>query len=111
MEDCKCKNCGCGQQEINELLEQIEDERRPYWEEHIDSNTIIRHFDYTMPDHLYKWHFDLEDRIIEATHKTDWKFQFADKLPIKLEGKINIPTGVYHRLIKGTGTLDLLIKT
>ena len=110
MKDCKCKKCGCGQQQIDELLEQTEDDRRPYWEDHIDSNTFIRHFDYNMPDHLYKWHYDLEDRTIEPQHKNDWKFQFDNKLPITVEDKINIPAGVYHRLIKGTGSLALLIK-
>jgi len=107
--DCKCKDCGCGQKLIQEVLEQIEDQRLPYTEEWLDSNTRIRHFDHTMPDHLFKWHYDLEDRVIEPLEETDWQFQFDDQLPIPIEGQIFIPKGVYHRLIKGTTPLSLAI--
>jgi hypothetical protein len=37
-------------------------------------------------------------------------FQFDDELPFQMEGKIFIPMGVYHRVIKGSGDLKLKIK-
>ena len=94
---------------MQEVLEQIEDQRLPYTEERLDSNTRIRHFNHTMPDHLFKWHYDPEDRVIEPLGETDWQFQFDDQLPVPIEGQIFIPRGAYHRLINGTGPLSLAI--
>ena len=33
-----------------------------------------------------------------------------NELPKRIEGKISIPSGVWHRLIKGTGDLDLYVE-
>lgn len=59
-----------------------------------------------------KWHWDEQDRIVTPLHKTDWMLQFDNELPVKLiEGKeYFIPVGVYHRVIKGTGDLQLKVK-
>ena len=111
MKDCKCKDCGCGQKLVQEVLDQIEDPRLPYFEERISDNVRIRHFDHTMPDHLFKWHYDLEDRVVSPLHSTDWQFQFDDQLPFTITDDITIPRGVYHRLIKGTAPLALEITT
>ena len=42
-----------------------------------------------------------------------WQFQFDNELPISIEpGKIiQIPTGIIHRLIKGTSELSMSIKS
>jgi hypothetical protein len=37
-------------------------------------------------------------------------FQFDNELPQVLKDKVFIPKEVYHRLIKGTGTLNVRIK-
>jgi hypothetical protein len=50
------------------------------------------------------WHRDREDRVIESIGETDWKIQIDDE-PKPIKGKIFIPMGVYHRVIKGTGNL------
>lgn len=58
-----------------------------------------------------KWHYDEEDRLMVLSHETDWMFQQDNQLPFKLELDTTyiIPKGKYHRLIKGTGDLELKI--
>ena len=41
---------------------------------------------------------------------TDWLVQLDDSLPILLDKPIFIPKHVYHRTIKGTGSLLVKIK-
>lgn len=110
---CKCKSCGCGKSAEEKLVEQIEDQTKPFTEEVYSSNTILRHFDPSAPDHLYKWHADSEDRWIESLNENDWAFQFDNELPQSLEPMkiIQIPKGVIHRLVKGTSELSISIKT
>lgn len=74
-----------------------------------DLGAIIRNFPDDTPEHFLKWHWDEEDRKVIPLHKTDWQFQFDNKLPQPINSEINIPMGVYHRLIKGTGELKLKI--
>ena len=90
----------------------MEDQRRPFTEEFVDKNTVIRHFDPMADDHLYKWHIDHEDRAIVALNENDWKFQFDNEIPqsIEINNVINIKKGKYHRLIKGTSSLSLKIE-
>ena len=83
----------------------------PYKETKISDNTFIREFNQNTDSEEFVWHRDRESRIIESIGDTDWMIQLDDKLPMKIEGKISIPMGVYHRLIKGTGDLKIkLIK-
>lgn len=83
----------------------------PFQETKIDDNTFIREFSQDTDSGEFMWHRDFESRIIESIGDTDWLVQLDDQLPIKIEGKISIPMGVYHRLIKGTGDLKIkLIK-
>ena len=93
-----------------EMIEMIDDQRKPFTEERYDGY-IIRHFDPSYPEHLYKWHADDEDRKIIALNANDWRFQYDNKLPIQIttERKIDIPAGVIHRIIKGTTPLSLKI--
>lgn len=81
----------------------------PFEEEWISEKTSSRVFSESLEEDELKWHFDEEDRIIECVGETDWLFQFDDCLPQKIEGKIEIRKGVWHRLIKGEGDLKLLI--
>ena len=108
-----CKSCKCGKSKEQQLIEQIEDQAKPFTEEVYSSDTILRHFDVNAPDHLYKWHADDEDRFIESLNENDWLFQFDNELPQSLEpGKIiQIPIGIMHRLIKGTSELSISIKS
>lgn len=83
----------------------------PFIEKQISENTFIREFKQETDSGEFMWHRDREDRIIESINKTDWMIQIDNQLPKKIEGEIEIPMGVYHRLIKGTGDLKIkLIK-
>ena len=109
---CKCKSCKCNKMTNEDVVRQIKDQRRPFTEEFLDKNTVIRHFDPTADDHLFKWHQDPQERIIEVLNENNWKFQFDNKIPQKLEINkiVKIKKGEYHRLIKGTTPLSLKIK-
>jgi hypothetical protein len=80
----------------------------PFKEEQISENTFIRTFYQNIDSGELTWHRDREDRIIESLNENDWKIQMDNELPIDIVGKIFIPKGIYHRLIKGS--VDLKIK-
>lgn len=82
----------------------------PFKEEQVSENTFIRTFYQNVDSGELTWHRDREDRIIEPVEKTDWKFQIDNELPFTIEGRILIPKGVYHRLIKGTGDLKIKLE-
>ncbi len=79
----------------------------PYTETQIDENIYVRTFSADTLETDLIWHLDAEDRIIEATHITDWQFQFDDQLPVSLNNVITIPKNTFHRIIKGTGDCTL----
>ncbi len=85
------------------------DTNLPFKEKWISDNQSIRRFSPDVEDEELKWHFDDEDRIVKCESETDWKFQFDNELPISIDKEIRIPKGIWHRLIKGTKDLDLLI--
>lgn len=80
----------------------------PYTEKIID-NISYRTFTQNIDQQELVWHRDEEDREVTALHSTDWKVQLENELPQTIT-KITIPRGVYHRVIKGTGTLEVKIK-
>ena len=79
----------------------------PFQETKLSDNTFIREFKQNTDSGEFMWHRDRESRIIEPINETDWLIQLDDELPKKIEGKVFIPMGVYHRLIKGTGDLKI----
>lgn len=85
-------------------------ENLPFCEQFKDGYHV-RKFKSDLNDEDLKWHYDEEDRIMEITHPTDWKFQYDNQLPINLViyKQYHIPKGEYHRLIKGTGDLEVKI--
>lgn len=82
---------------------------KPYIEQKIDSSVYVRTFSETVDDSELQWHWDEEDRIVTPIEKTDWQFQFDNELPFTITKEINIPAGVIHRVIKGTGELKVKI--
>ena len=76
---------------------------RPYTE-----NNNIRFFSKNTNEEELVWHRDLEDRIIEPLHETDWKFQYDNNVPESLK-RLFVRKGVYHRLIKGSEDLKLKV--
>jgi hypothetical protein len=95
---------------LNKLPLKPLDESLPF-KEVINHNERIRTFLESTNDEEFKWHQDNEDRLVSTIHETDWMIQLDDELPIKLEvGKqILIPEGVWHRIIKGTGDLQVKV--
>lgn len=82
----------------------------PFQETKLQEKTFIREFKYNTESSEFIWHRDMEDRIVEPLHDTNWMLQIEDQLPRKLEGEIFIPMGTYHRLIKGTGDLKIKLQ-
>lgn len=83
--------------------------QNPYTEKKLEESVSIRTFSSQLDESELKWHWDEEDREIEALENTDWMFQFDNHLPVEINKKIFIPQGVIHRVIKGTGDLKLKI--
>tara|TARA_B110000285_G_scaffold82573_1_gene95027 strand:- start:1368 stop:1718 length:351 start_codon:yes stop_codon:yes gene_type:complete len=108
--DCKCTSCKCGDMTMDELVSNINDQTKPFIEEAFEGY-VIRTFDPSYPDHLYKWHSDPEDRVIEVLEDSDWRFQYDNELPTPLITgvDIKIPKGTIHRIIKGTNILKIKI--
>ena len=85
-----------------------QDTGRPY-SEVSENGYVIREFSKETSSLEFVWHRDKEDRIVQATHTSDWLFQLDNEVPQRLtENKLFIPKETYHRLIKGTG--DLVVK-
>ena len=82
----------------------------PFQETKLSDNTFIREFKQDTDSGELMWHRDREDRIIESIGETDWLIQIDNELPKKINEKVFIPMGVYHRLIKGTGDLKIKLQ-
>ena len=81
----------------------------PYSERRKD-NLIVRTFSQDIDEEELVWHRDREDREVTVLEETDWQFQFDNELPQVLKNTIFIPKNTYHRLIKGTGELNVHIE-
>jgi len=74
-----------------------------------ENNLIVRTFSQDIDEEELVWHRDREDRQVTVLEETDWQFQFDNELPQVLKNTIFIPKNTYHRLIKGTGELNVHI--
>ena len=83
----------------------------PFQQENIDGK-IRRTFSPDVDSDELKWHQDLNDRKVTVIEDGGWSFQMEDDLPNKLSvaEQIYIPTFVWHRVIKGEGTLIVEIQ-
>lgn len=81
---------------------------RPYYEVETYDFTY-RKFRQDIDEEDLVWHRDRRDREVTVLEPTDWEFQLEDSIPQQLKETIFIPKDTYHRLIKGTGDLDLRI--
>jgi len=73
----------------------------------------LREFKENVDDSELIWHLDREDRVVIPLKSSGWKLQMDNELPKPLiEGReYFIPKMTYHRVIKGTGDLEIkLIK-
>ena len=82
-----------------------------YSQEKISHNKIRRVFTENVESDELKWHRDQFDRIVFVESGNGWKLQMDEELPQVLqEGqKYFIPKETYHRVIKGTGDLKIVI--
>jgi len=90
-------------------LEDLDEEVKPYKDLKVTDEYIIREFSENIDPIELKWHRDNEDRTIEIIGETNWKLQLDNQLPTSLNESIFIPRHMYHRVIKGDGTLKLKI--
>lgn len=79
----------------------------PFFEEKIGENTFIRKFFNKTDCGDFHWHRDREDRVVVSINPTDWMIQLEDELPKTLNENCKIPMGVWHRIIKGSGDLEI----
>ena len=70
-----------------------------------------RRFSADLDPQLLVWHRDHHSRRVCVLEGQGWQFQFDNQLPQPLEPGvvIDIPAEVYHRVIKGSGSLLLEI--
>jgi hypothetical protein len=83
-------------------------ESRPY-QELKTFDFIHRKFTQDIDEQELVWHRDRNDREVQIVGQTDWMFQLEDETPQVLKDVIFIPKDTYHRLIKGTGELNVHI--
>lgn len=82
---------------------------KPYAEEIISENIVVRTFSPDVEFEDLKWHRDREDRIVTPLNYNDWQYQEDNKLPVPINRKLEIPKGLWHRVIKGTTLLKVEI--
>lgn len=82
----------------------------PFHEKQVSQKDFIRKFNQDTDSGEFTWHRDREDRIVEAIHETDWLVQIDNQLPQSLNSEVFIQKGVYHRVIKGTGDLEIKVQ-
>lgn len=83
--------------------------KKPYKETTFE-NCVIRTFNPDVDIEDLKWHRDHEDRIIIPLNENDWLYQEDNKLPVPIKEKFTIPMGLWHRVIKGTTKLVIMIE-
>lgn len=82
---------------------------QPYKDLEKTDSYIIREFSQNIDPIELMWHRDDQDRTIEIMGETDWSIQLEDNLPTSLNERIFIKRHEWHRVIKGTGKLQLKI--
>jgi hypothetical protein len=85
---------------------------RPYVDVEVNNKYTIREFGENIDPIELMWHRDDEDRVVQIIEVGDeWKFQYDNELPWKLEPNMTIviPRHEWHRVHKGEGKLLLKI--
>lgn len=84
---------------------------KPYIDSEITKNSKIRVFESNTDSGELHWHRDREDREVEILEGKGWLLQLDNQLPVEMKkgNKYFIPEGVYHRTIKGEGSLKIKI--
>jgi len=86
-------------------------EKLPFIQLQIDKYNYHRTFYNHSGEEEFVWHRDEEDRLVICEQSTDWMIQLEDDFPVPLSNsRIYIPSETWHRLIKGTGDLEVQIQ-
>lgn len=82
-----------------------------YTQEKLSQNKFKRIFSVDVDSNELQWHRDANNRLVEVIQGGDWKFQIEDELPMTLTDNMTlyISKEVYHRVIKGSDDLIILI--
>lgn len=80
-----------------------------YSDSDISQDILVRQFIESIDPIELKWHRDDEDRTIVSINETDWMIQLENRLPQNLNSPVFIARGEWHRVIKGTGELNVKI--
>lgn len=83
-----------------------------YEQENIKPNVFKRTFKSDVDNSELVWHRDKKNRIVEVLNDSDWMLQMENELPKKLKkgDLIFITKESYHRVIKGNGDLEIVIR-
>lgn len=81
----------------------------PYKEDKTGENTYRRIFSSNLDSSELKWHQDWENRTVEFPSVNNWMIQIDNELPKSCVGSFYIPQGVWHRIIKGDGDLEVIV--
>ncbi len=83
-----------------------------YTQENISNNKFKRVFSSDVSEKELVWHRDKENRIVEVINDSDWEFQMDNQLPMPLKKgvKLIIPKEIYHRVLKGSTDLEIIIE-
>ena len=81
------------------------------FKEKIDGDFVVRKFSDLLKEGELVWHRDIEDRIIFPLHESDWKIQIDNEIPqpLNVDNPVFIKSEQFHRLIKGTGELEVKV--
>ena len=96
-------------QNYSDLNQASLDSGKPYIDLEVTDKYILRQFNETIDPIELLWHRDDEDRVVEIIGNTNWMLQLDNSLPTSLQERIFIPKHEWHRVIKGTGVLNLKI--
>jgi hypothetical protein len=84
----------------------------PFVEKQVGDKLFLREFKHDIHSEELIWHQDKEDRTITVMEANGWLLQLDNQVPAFLkEGeKYYIPKFTWHRVIKGTGDLRILLE-
>lgn len=84
---------------------------RPYTQEKLPDGTIQREFNESVDSEELIWHQDKLRRKVKIVEGGDWKLQLERGLPFDMivGETYEIPAKSWHRVLKGSGPLKVII--
>lgn len=77
----------------------------------LEENVFERTFSRDVDNGELIFHKDKKDReILNCDNEGEWMLQMDNEIPKLIQKGVFIPKNVYHRLIKGSGDLRVVIK-